>query len=190
METGAVKLTQMYTKLVAEASSGIPPARSSFDMDTTSSLVPFPDDIIATLTPLVSFLRTLPLPATHPSHPAAAAIQRALTDAQRGYADMRGAWTKRCLEGEAKRAVEGRGVGYTMTENTEEIGVKEGYAFAGFVISVLNVAEVRLAYFSMMRMCRLIVPQQRMNTVSLLVLLYFLLQGNSNRRIPLSSRPF
>lgn len=142
MESGATKLTQMYTTLVAEASSGTPPARSSFDLDTQSYLVPFPQDILDSLRPLVTFLRTLPLPATHPSHPAAASIQRALSDAQRGYADMRGAWSKRCLEGEAKRAVEGRGVGYSMTDNAEEIGVREGDTFAQFVENVLDVAEV------------------------------------------------
>ena len=84
IDTGVKKLAQLFTKLVAEGSSGAPPGGSSFE------LTPFPPELYTTLTPLVTFLRGLPLPATHPSHPAANAIQSALREAQRGYADMRG----------------------------------------------------------------------------------------------------
>lgn len=128
VETGAKKLTQLYTKLVAEASSGTPLNGVDFQ------LTPFPASILATLIPLVEFLRTLPLPATHPSHPAAPAIQTALKEAQKGYADMRGAWGKKCLELHAKRVVE-------RSETLD--GVKAGREFGNWVISLLTVAEVR-----------------------------------------------
>ncbi|KAI0777804.1 Cullin repeat-like-containing domain protein [Trametes elegans] len=100
VETGAKKLIQLYTKLVAEGSSGVPPGGAEF------SSVPFPASLMGTLKPLVTFLRTLPLPATHPSHPAAAGIQSALKDAQKGYGDMRGAWVRKCLETFGKRVVD------------------------------------------------------------------------------------
>ncbi|KAH9887366.1 Cullin repeat-like-containing domain protein [Cubamyces lactineus] len=100
VESGAKKLIQLYTKLVAEGSSGVPPGGSEF------TSVPFPASLMATLRPLVTFLRTLPLPATHPSHPAAAGIQSALKDAQKGYGDMRGAWVRKCLETFGKRVVD------------------------------------------------------------------------------------
>ncbi|KAI0699055.1 Cullin repeat-like-containing domain protein [Cerioporus squamosus] len=100
VESGAKKLIQLYTKLVAEGSSGVPPGGSEF------SSVPFPAHLLVTLRPLVAFLRTLPLPATHPSHPAASGIQSALKDAQKGYGDMRGAWVRKCLETFGKRVVD------------------------------------------------------------------------------------
>ncbi|KAF8886743.1 exocyst complex component exo70 subunit [Infundibulicybe gibba] len=84
VETGAKKLTQLYTKLVAEASSGA--SAPGAELATIS----FPPELLSTLRPLVVFLRTMPLPSTHPSHPAAPAIMSTLKDAQKGYADMRG----------------------------------------------------------------------------------------------------
>lgn len=143
MEAGAKKLAQLYTKYVAEASSGAPPVRTSFD-NIPNTFVPFPEDIIQALGPIVVFLRTLPVPATHPSHPAAAAIQSALSDAQRGYADMRGTWIRKCLEVDAKRVVEGRGEGYGSGRDTNaaEAGIKEGQEFGVWVEGVINVAEV------------------------------------------------
>ncbi|TCD71013.1 hypothetical protein EIP91_000511 [Steccherinum ochraceum] len=126
VETGAKKLTQLYTKLVAEASSGAPLNGVEFQ------LTPFPSSQLAVLDPLVKFLRTLPLPATHPSHPAAPAIQAALKEAQKGYADMRGAWGKKCLELYARRVVE-------RSETLD--GVKAGREFGIWVSSLLTVAE-------------------------------------------------
>lgn len=99
VETGAKKLTQLYTKVVAEGSSGATPAPGS------EMIVSFPSSLIPTLTPVVLFLRTLPLPSTHPSHPAASAILSTLKEAQNGYADMRGNWSVKCLEGQGKRLV-------------------------------------------------------------------------------------
>ncbi|TFK32707.1 exocyst complex component exo70 subunit [Crucibulum laeve] len=100
VETGANKLTQLYTKVVAEGSSGTTPIPGTELPSTT-----FPSSLFSTLSPVVSFLRTLPLPSTHPSHPAAPAILSTLQDAQRGYADMRGNWSVKCLEGQGKRLV-------------------------------------------------------------------------------------
>ncbi|PPQ98996.1 hypothetical protein CVT24_003478 [Panaeolus cyanescens] len=96
VETGAKKLTQMYTKVVAEGSSG---AGSDYMVSS------FPSSLLPTLTPVVAFLRTLPVPATHPSHPAAPVILKTLQEAQKGYADMRGNWSVKCLEGPGKRLI-------------------------------------------------------------------------------------
>ncbi|KAF9490346.1 exocyst complex component, exo70 subunit [Pleurotus eryngii] len=101
VETGAKKLTLMYTKLVAEGSSGSTPPPGA---DLRSA--PFPTSLLTALDPVVSFLRSLPLPATHPSHPAAPSIMSTLKDAQRGYADMRGTWSCKCLETQAKRVLD------------------------------------------------------------------------------------
>lgn len=127
VETGAKKLAQLYTKLVAEGSSGSPPGGPEF------SLIPFSASLLSQLTPLVAFLRTLPLPATHPSHPAAPAIQSALRDAQRGYSDMRGAWSRKCLESHGKRVLE-------RAETMD--GITAGQEFGSWVHNVLDVAEV------------------------------------------------
>ncbi|PPQ78842.1 hypothetical protein CVT25_010628 [Psilocybe cyanescens] len=100
VQTGAQKLTQLYTKVVAEGSSGITPAPGTEFMMTS-----FPSSLLPTLSPVVKFLRTLPLPSTHPSHPAAQSILATLKEAQQGYADMRGNWSVKCLEGQGKRLV-------------------------------------------------------------------------------------
>lgn len=100
METGTKKLSQLYTKLVAEGSSGIPPNGPEFELQA------FPSNLFSELLPIVNFLRTLPLPPTHPSHPAAPVIQATLKEAQKGYADMRGSWCLKCLEMYGKRIVE------------------------------------------------------------------------------------
>ncbi|TFK18960.1 exocyst complex component, exo70 subunit [Coprinopsis marcescibilis] len=102
VETGAKKLTQLYTKVVAEGSSGTTPAPGTSDAIMLTS---FPASLLPSLSPVVKFLRTLPLPSTHPSHPAAQAILKTLMEAQRGYADMRGSWAVKCLDGQGKRLV-------------------------------------------------------------------------------------
>ena len=129
IETGAGKLTQMYTKLVAEGSSGSVPAPGSDQI-----LKPFPQFLLVSLEPLVVFLRTLPLPATHPSHPAAPAILTTLRDAQRGYADMRGSWIKKGLESQGKRVID-------RAETVD--AVLSGREFGKWVETLLTVAEVR-----------------------------------------------
>lgn len=127
VDTGAKKLAQLFTKLVAEGSSGSPPAGSDFE------LIPFPQPLLATLQPLVAFLRSLPLPTTHPSHQAAPAILATLKEAQRGYADMRGNWAKKCLELHGRRVVE-------RAETIE--GVEAGRELGKWVGNLLNVVEV------------------------------------------------
>lgn len=118
-------------------------------MRSYSTLVPFSPDLIASLLPLVSFLRTMPLPSTHPNHPASTSIQVALSEAQRGYADMRSGWIRRCLEGEAKRVVEGRGDGYASGKDTDAAmtGIREGQEFGVWVDRVIDVAGVSYPYF-------------------------------------------
>lgn len=113
VETGAKKLAQLYTKLVAESSSG----------NFVSS---FPTPL---LLDLVAFLRKLPLPSTHPSHPAAPAISSALKDAARGYADMRGQWSRKGLE--AKVPI--------LQESTDPIPA--GIEFGQWVEELIAVAE-------------------------------------------------
>ncbi|KAG6819844.1 hypothetical protein H0H93_008047 [Arthromyces matolae] len=101
IETGVKKLTQLYTKLVAEVSSGSTPSPGA-----EWAMTPFPSNVLSTLRQLVNFLGTLPLPSTHPSHPAAQTILTTLQDAQRGYADMRGVWAQKCLEGQGRRCLD------------------------------------------------------------------------------------
>ncbi|TFK95285.1 Cullin repeat-like-containing domain protein [Pterulicium gracile] len=131
IETGAKKLTVLYTKLVAECSSGSTPG-------PTAALEPppIPDDVLATLTPLVAFLRTLPQPSTHPSHPASASILSTLKEAQKGYADMRGNWVKRCLEGAGKRVMD--------RMDTVDVLVS-GREFGAWVEALLDFAEEEYA---------------------------------------------
>ncbi|SJL17663.1 uncharacterized protein ARMOST_21220 [Armillaria ostoyae] len=127
VETGAKKLTQLYTKLVAEGSSGsMPPPGSDLPIN------PFPPSLLETLVPLVAFLRTLPLPSTHPSHPASPAILSTLKEAQRGYADMRGAWCRKCLEGQGRRVLD-------RADTIDPIAA--GLEFGKWAESILDVAE-------------------------------------------------
>jgi exocyst complex protein 7 len=130
IETGAKKLTQLYTKLVAEGSSGSPPVSGLAFM-----LTEFPPPLMSSLTPLVVFLRTLPLPSTHPSHPAASAILNTLKDAQRGYADMRGNWSRKALEMHSRRVVD-------RAETLD--GVAAGKEFSIWIDNLLKVTEVLL----------------------------------------------
>jgi exocyst complex component 7 len=127
VETGAKKLAQLFTKTVASGSSGNPPAGTDFQFS------PFPRDALVTLQPLVKFLRSLPLPATHPSHPAAAAILSILKEAQRGYAEMRGNWGRKCLEVYGRRVVD-------RAETTD--GVLSGRELGQWTSNLLDVIEV------------------------------------------------
>lgn len=138
MEAGARKLAQLYTTIVAEASSGTPPNIPDY-AEPTSFLAPFAPNLIDELLPIVSFLRTLPLPATHPSHPAATAIQSALSDSQKGYADMRGTWSRKCLEADSRRGAA------EFSDNalgSVEGRIGQGIDFAMWVESAINIAEV------------------------------------------------
>ncbi|KII91380.1 hypothetical protein PLICRDRAFT_135518 [Plicaturopsis crispa FD-325 SS-3] len=128
VETGAKKLTQLYTKLVAEGSSGSPPTSGA-----EFTLAAFPSSLLSSLDPLVAFLRTLPLPQTHPSHRAAPAILATLKEAQRGYADMRGNWNRKGLELFGKRVVD-------RAETVD--GVQAGREFGRWVENILDAAEM------------------------------------------------
>lgn len=81
---------------------------------------------------MVTFLRTLPVPSTHPSHPAASAILATLKDAQRGYADMRGTWSKKCLETQGKRVVD-------RADSVDPVST--GKELGAWVSSLLSVAR-------------------------------------------------
>lgn len=137
METGAKRLAQLYTQVVAEGSSGVTPARGSESM-----LSSFPSSLLPTLSPVVQFLRTLPVPMTHPSHPAASGIFATLKEAQLGYADMRGNWSVKCLEGQGRRLVARADSVDPLTTGTE---------FRDWVELMLGTAEVRN--------CRLLNPR-------------------------------
>ncbi|KAF9652386.1 hypothetical protein BDM02DRAFT_3266446 [Thelephora ganbajun] len=126
VETGAAKVTQLYTKLVAESSAGSPPGDPEF------TFTPFDPSLRVQLAPIVAFLRTLPLPATHPNHPAALAIQSTLRDAQRGYGEMRGNWSRKCLESHAKRILD-------RSENVD--GVLAGREIGAWAQNMLTVAK-------------------------------------------------
>lgn len=130
VETGAKKLAQLFTKVVASGSSGNPPAGTEFQFSV------FPREELATLQPLVKFLRALPLPTTHPSHPAAAAILSALKEAQRGYAEMRGNWARKCLEVYGRRVVD-------RAETTD--GISAGGELGKWTNNLLDVIEVSLS---------------------------------------------
>jgi exocyst complex component 7 len=82
VEAGVKKMTQLYTKLVAEGSSGTPPAGNSIKP------LPFGQSLVQTLKPIISCLQSMPQPSTHPSHPAAKAIYQTLKDSQKGYGDV------------------------------------------------------------------------------------------------------
>lgn len=96
----------------------------------------FPSSLLPTLSPVVKFLRTLPLPSTHPSHPAAQTILATLKEAQQGYADMRGNWSVKCLEGQGKRLV-------VRAETVDPL--MTGREFRDWVELMLGTAEVSAA---------------------------------------------
>ncbi|KAF7297371.1 hypothetical protein MIND_00970600 [Mycena indigotica] len=132
VETGAKKVTLLFTKLVAEASTGPTPSPNA---DITSAS--FSSNVFGTLKPVVAFIRTLPLPASHPSHPAAPAIMSTLKDTQKGYAEMRGVWAKKCLEAQGKRVVDRAD---TIDATTA------GKEFGRWVESLLSVADEEYRY--------------------------------------------
>lgn len=121
------KLTQQYTKLVAAGSS------SSIGGGLDFQPVPFPQELLDDLEPLVVFLRSLPLPATHPNHPSSTVISTVFKEAQRGYADMRGNWNKKALEVYGKRVI----------DRAETIdSMVAGQEFGNWVDNLIVVGEV------------------------------------------------
>lgn len=127
VETGVKKLCQLYTKLIAEGSSGAPPSGPGIKWPG------FPSYLYDSLDPLVAALRALPLPATHPSHPAAPTILKTLTEAQKGYGEMRGAFCKKCLEAMGGRRIIDRIETIPGIQGGKEIGV--------WIEGIITVAE-------------------------------------------------
>ncbi|KAN0135050.1 hypothetical protein V8E53_007168 [Lactarius tabidus] len=83
VETGAKKLAQLFTKLVASGSTGSHPTGSDFQY------FPFPRDGLAML---LQYPRQT--------------ILSSLKEAQCGYAEMRGSWASKCLEVYGRRVID------------------------------------------------------------------------------------
>ncbi|CAE6449936.1 unnamed protein product [Rhizoctonia solani] len=144
VETGAKKLCQLYTKTVAEAT-----ARPAIDpTNHLQSLDSFPtidETTMDKLTPVVEALRKSPTPATHPSHPGAAAILAVIQEAQAGYADMRSQWCKKAVDGGVRRILAAADTG------TDRIAV--GREFGTWVEGLLAMAD---AEYKTLQRCALL----------------------------------
>ncbi|KZO98107.1 exocyst complex component exo70 subunit [Calocera viscosa TUFC12733] len=133
IETGGKKLCQLHTKLVAEASSG--PTLDPETYQSAPQMQPIPPHILGTLEPLVVFMRTLPVPSTHPTHPASYGLSAALKDCQAGYAEMRAGWAKKCIEPTSKRVLE------RVEKRDTGSDVEAGRLLGRWVAGVLTLAE-------------------------------------------------
>jgi exocyst complex protein 7 len=102
-------------------------------LSTLNSPLPLDTAEFATLRPLVAMLRTFPVPATHPTHPAAQSILSALKDVQRAYAETRGAWASKVLDGGAKRVIERADI---------DDGLVVGRLLGDWINTLLGLAEV------------------------------------------------
>jgi len=161
VETGAKKLSQLYTKLVAEASSGssplslssqtstLPPTLLPNTLDgssrTATASVPFSPTLTPSLNPVVASLRKMPLPSTHPSHPTAVGIVGALKDAQSGYAEMRGGWARKCLESGGRRARDRLDRSEDSTNGEGRPGVGRAEEIGKWIQEVIEVVDVSLS---------------------------------------------
>jgi len=133
-ETGGKKVAQLFTTLVAEACSSalLEPTQC---LGSSPSLLPLiSPDLQDSLAPVVDTLRSLPLPSTHPSHPASSGNLNTLNEAQDGYAAMRGAWSKRCLEMRSKELI--------IDADSEVGGIEMSLEFAQWTAGLLLLAEV------------------------------------------------
>ncbi|KAG8925974.1 hypothetical protein FRC02_009287 [Tulasnella sp. 418] len=140
VETGAKKLAQLYTKLIAQASTSNTIQNPMSYLPSPPNAIPsIPTQAMSNLAPIVNSLRSLPLPATHPSHPAAAGILAVLKEAQAGCAEMRGAWAKKSLESSSRRIL-----GLIETDDSGG-GVSTGKEVGKWVESVVAVAEAEHA---------------------------------------------
>lgn len=133
-ETGGKKIAQLFTTLVAEACSSALLEPTQYLGTPPSSLPLITPDLENSLDPVVDALRSLPLPTTHPSHPASSGNLNTLKDAQDGYAAMRGAWSKRCLEMRSKDLIKGA--------DSEIDGIQISLDFAQWTAGLLLLAEV------------------------------------------------
>ncbi|KZT33890.1 hypothetical protein SISSUDRAFT_1122622 [Sistotremastrum suecicum HHB10207 ss-3] len=97
LETGTKKLCQLFTSLIS--SSSPPPTSALNNLSASLSTPPFPHATLQSLLPLISTLRSLPNPSTHPSHPSSSSILATLKEATGTYVDIRGKWARAALEG-------------------------------------------------------------------------------------------
>lgn len=97
-ETGAKKIAQVFTQLVAGACASAILEPTQYLGALPSEVPLMSRDTEESLTPVVASLQSLPVPVTHPSHPASVGNLNVLNEAQDGYAAMRSGWAKRCLE--------------------------------------------------------------------------------------------
>lgn len=133
-ETGAKKIAQLFTTLVAEACSSVPLDPAQYLGSSPSDLPLIGGDLESSLAPVVDALHSLPLPATHPSHPASNGNLNILNEAQDGYASMRGSWVKRCLEIRSKDLI--------MGAENEANGVQISLEYAQWTDGLFLLAEV------------------------------------------------
>lgn len=146
-ETGGKKIAQLFTTLVAEACSSALLEPTQYLGSSPSSLPLINADLESSLAPVVDTLHSLPLPATHPSHPASNGNLSTLKEAQDGYAAMRGAWSKRCVEIRSRELINGA--------DREMDGIQISLDFAQWTAGLLLLAEVGYCP------CTLIDPDKR-----------------------------
>ncbi|CAE6424142.1 unnamed protein product [Rhizoctonia solani] len=144
VETGAKKLCQLYTKIVAEATSR--PAIDPTNYLQSPDAFPALDEAAMNkLTPVVDALRKSPTPTTHPSHPGAAAILAVIQEAHAGYADMRSQWCKKAVDSGVRRILAAADTG------TDRIAI--GREFGMWVEGLLVLAD---AEYQTLQMCALL----------------------------------
>ncbi|CAE6461198.1 unnamed protein product [Rhizoctonia solani] len=122
VETGAKKLCQLYTKIVAEATSR-PAVDPTNYLQSPDALPTLDENTMTKLGPVVDALRKSPTPTTHPSHPGAAAILAVIQEAQAGYADMRSQWCKKAVDGGVRRILAAADTGTDRIAIGREFGI-------------------------------------------------------------------
>ncbi|QRW05322.1 exocyst complex protein exo70 [Ceratobasidium sp. AG-Ba] len=132
VETGAKKLCQLYTKLVAEANA-YPAIDPTNYLNASDALPTIDEAIFEKLVPVVDALRKSPTPTTHPSHPGSSAILAVIQEAQVGYADMRSQWCKKSVDSGIRRVLAAADTG------TDRIAV--GHEFGTWVSGMLLLAD-------------------------------------------------
>ncbi|KAG9085523.1 hypothetical protein FS749_004353, partial [Ceratobasidium sp. UAMH 11750] len=132
VETGAKKLCQLFTKLVAEATS-YPAIDPTNYLNASEEFPTIDETILAKIIPVAEALRKSPTPTTHPSHPGSSAILAVVQEAQAGYADMRSQWCKKSVDGGIRRVLAAADTG------TDRIAI--GQEFGTWVNGMLLLAD-------------------------------------------------
>ncbi|KAG8690052.1 hypothetical protein FRC09_012160 [Ceratobasidium sp. 395] len=132
VETGAKKLCQLFTKLVAEATA-YPAIDPTNYLNAPEEFPTIDEAILAKLAPVVDALRKSPTPATHPSHPGSNAILVVIQEAQAGYADMRSQWCKKSVDSGIRKVLAAADTG------TDRIAI--GQEFGTWVNGMLLLAD-------------------------------------------------